>query len=467
MGKIKKGSVSIGVVAMPFPESWEFNTSLFVAGRWDYAHDGPLNDRVPIIMVNTGPSLAGKRNLVVKAFLETDSEWLLFVDTDQDFDGDLPARMLESADAVERPVLSALIMAERDGKIAPACTVFVDGRFKAPQVIPSERHWNVATVGTGCVLIHRSVFEKVAEGRDDDAFPWFKHDQFEGPDGKPSEMSEDYVFSLRCQAADIPLTVDTSIEVGHVKKRTLTTRDFYAQPWVEPPARRSVAIIPTKGHQRWVKALTAELADDPACDEVVIVDNGCNSSMRRWLDGTGYTIIDGRGMGIHEMWNAGAAHALSKPGHVDLFFLNDDVELSAGATGVLREALAQSDDLVAVCPNYDGRDGAGIERLHGVCGEKYDGTGGLAGFAFMVKSELFTLGGYAFPEQAMWWYGDTDLLFTIEAGGGWYGMVHACQVEHLGGGGNTGKWDDPAVQRQLAADQAWFQSKWAPEAVSA
>lgn len=464
---MKRGTVTVGVAAMPQPESWEFFGSMFTAGRWDLAEGGVLNPKVPLILITGGPSLAGKRNKVVEAFLETESEWLLFVDTDQDFDADLPSRMVASADPVERPILSALIMADRGDKvglrIGPACTIWHEDRFIVPPFIPDEQHWQVSTAGTGCILIHRSVLERLAELHAEDAFPWFKHGQRNDPEtGKPDEMSEDYVFSLRAAAAGFPIVVDTTIEVGHVKRRTLTSADFYAQPGVAPPAARTVAIIPVKNNLGYTKGVVRQLRDDADCDEIIVVDNGSNRDTRSWLDGAGVTIIDAPDVGIHAMWNAATAYAINKrPGPVNLLYLNNDVRLGDRFCGGLADALRNGpDDLVAVCPNYDGRDGEGVERLRGVCGERYDGTGGLAGFAYMVKSELFTQGGYAFPEACKWWWGDTDLTLTIDTGGGWYGMVHGVEVEHLDGGGRTGDWSDPEMQQQLLADQAAFRAKW-------
>src|SRR5207237_1347913 len=112
------------------------------------------------------------------------------------------------------------------------------------------------------------------------------------------------------------------------------------------------------------------------------------------------------------------------------------------------------------CPNYDGRAGEPLERLQGICANRYDGTGGLAGFALMVKGELFRA-GYRFPEDAMWWYGDNDLTLTIDKHNGWYAMVTTVEVEHLDGGGQTGEgWADYGNTPQGKADLEAFQRRW-------
>ena len=466
---MKRGSVSIGMAVMPAPQSHDFYASLLRLNRWDVAEGGHLNPEAPMIVISGGPSLAGKRNKIVRSFLDdTDSEWLLFIDDDETFDPNLVGRMVESADADKRPILSALIMADRGPgmglRIGPACTLFHEDKFVVPPFIPAEQHWEVATAGTGCLLIHRRVLEQMGEAHADDAFPWFKHGQRNDPDtGEPGEMAEDYVFSLRAAALGFPIVVDTTIELGHIKNRTLTTADFYAQPGVEPAPPRTVAIIPVKDKLHYTKGVVRQLLDDDGCDEIIVVDNGSKQATQKWLAGQDVTTIEMPGAGIHAMWNYATSYALSKArGPVNLLYLNNDLRLGDGFCGGLAEALRNGPpELVAVCPNYDGRDGQGVERLQSISANRYDGTGGLCGFAFMVRSELFTQAGYRFPEDCMWWFGDNDLTLTIDTLlGGWYGMVHGVEVEHLDGGGRTGDWSSDEMQPQLAADKAAFEEKW-------
>jgi GT2 family glycosyltransferase len=195
--------------------------------------------------------------------------------------------------------------------------------------------------------------------------------------------------------------------------------------------------------------------------DILILDNGSNAETRRWFETQKVAkVAAAMGLGIHEMWNAGAKWAMSLHPRANLLFLNNDIRIGPDFCHTLRNALRSDDELVAVCPNYDGRTLVeDVAQLHGICANRYDGTGGLAGFAFMVKSELFAA-GWEFPEDCKWWFGDNDLTLTIDQMGGWYGMAGGTTVEHLDGGGKTGKWDDPKMQAQLAADQAVFMEKW-------
>lgn len=448
--------VSLGVVYGTLEPDFVWSLVRLLAWDGEYAHR--LSHRTFILPCQT-TNIAAGRNTIVRAFLEEgDADWLLFVDTDQTFDADLIERMVLSADPVERPVVSALIMAERPSKripIAPACTVWNDEvqDFVIPHMIPADRHWQVATVGTGCLLVHRSVLERMGAEWADDAFPWFKYAQHNRK-GVPDVMGEDYTFSLRATKLEVPLVVDTTIQVGHVKKRTLTAADFWAQvPDADRP-RRCYAVIPTKGRLDLVSQVVADLRRDGGYDGIVVCDNGSPRKLVNWCESQDdVTRLDCADMGIHEMWNAAVDATAGWP-HTDYAFLNNDLRLGVGMLPVLRRTLVEHPELLVVCPNYDGRDMlADVEQRSDICADRYDGTGGIAGFAFVVRGEVFAQ-GYRFPAECKWWYGDNDLLLAV---GGRAAIVRDATVEHLDGGSQTGRWDDPEMAAQLEADrEAWF-----------
>lgn len=463
---MKPGRVSIAQViraGYPFGESVNALEAAYVYDVNQRPERRIFDHRMWKITVMSGHCIASKRNIAVRAFLDGDAEWLVFIDDDQVFDPDAIHRLIAGAHPLERPIVSALIMAERTKgmPVAPACAAWDGQSFRQYEAIPTERWWQVGTAGCGFLAIHRTVLERVGDAHADDAWPWFKFAQWQPDGAKPDIMSEDYVFSLRAQALGYPVYVDTRAHVGHIKTRVLTARDFWNQFPPEAHEVTNVAVIPVKDNLPYTQGIVKQLLADDACHEVVVVDNGSTAKTRKWLDAQPITVLDAPGVGIHHMWNLGAAHALEYHARPHIAFLNNDIRISSPFMGPLSDALTHGPpDLMAVCPNYDGRTGAGIERLQGICAERYDGTGGLSGFAYMVRGELF-LQGYRFPMDAMWWFGDNDLLLSIEMIGGWYGMAHSCTVEHLDGGGRTGKWDDPKVQQQLAKDQAAFQRKWA------
>jgi ABC-type polar amino acid transport system ATPase subunit len=71
--------------------------------------DNPLE--TSIIQVGSTHVMMG-RNIICHRFLkESTADWLVFIDTDQEFPPNILERLIESADPDERPIVSALIMA--------------------------------------------------------------------------------------------------------------------------------------------------------------------------------------------------------------------------------------------------------------------------------------------------------------------------------------------------------------------
>jgi hypothetical protein len=48
------------------------------------------------------------------------------------------------------------------------------------------------------------------------------------------------------------------------------------------------------------------------------------------------------------------------------------------------------------------------KQVFDTCRSRYDGTGGMAGFAMVLRSELVK--AWSFDEGYKWWYGDDDLV---------------------------------------------------------
>jgi GT2 family glycosyltransferase len=354
-------------------------------------------------------------------------------------------------------------------RIVPACIGFETLEPPTPReysTIPPQQHWQVGAVGSGCVLLHRTVLQKIWDANRKDAQPWFKYVQWDYTDPETGEevhdiMGEDYVFSLRAQAVGFPCFVDTTIEVGHIKKRTLTTRDFWPQVPPELVPTKNFVVIPVKDQLKMTKALLRQLHDQGEHDGILVLDNGSNPETVKWLGSQTFAkVMDCSGMGIHEMWNAGATWAMNRHHKANIAFLNNDIIIGDKFISTLAAGLRSDPHMVAICPNYDGRETAEpIVQLHGICADRYDGTGGLAGFAFMVKSEWFQE-GWRFPEDCKWWFGDNDLVLSIDMAGAWYAMATETTVEHIEGGSKTGNWEDPEMQQQLARDKGAFMRRW-------
>ncbi len=142
---------------------------------------------------------------LVKAALDSGTDWVLYVDDDICTPPDVYFRLREHADPVERPVVSALGFFKEppyfpsifkydgwDGTGVPTIgTPMVDLDFPENQLI------KVDGCGMTCMLIHRSVFDRIEK-------PWF---QTAGPDGW---------FNRQLWYAKIPTYLHTGIIVDHL-----------------------------------------------------------------------------------------------------------------------------------------------------------------------------------------------------------------------------------------------------------
>src|SRR6185369_6841874 len=116
------------------------------------------------------------RNKGVKTFLEEDNaDWLFWVDTDMGFAPDTIDLLMDAADPVERPMVGALCFSQRedsaDGFGGYRCTAtptifdwaHIEGQYgwQVRWNYPQNTVMQVGGTGAACVLVHRSVFEKI------------------------------------------------------------------------------------------------------------------------------------------------------------------------------------------------------------------------------------------------------------------------------------------------------------------
>lgn len=453
---MKPGAVYVGMIHGP-----DFAAPTLTCWTRLFLHDLRHDQR--IVSGGWSPAFCGSsripqgRNDTVTKMLESEAEWLFWIDSDMAFEATALEDLLAAADPNERPIVGGLCFAHH--------IVNVDNEYNTPitEVVPTIYGYDpddigfvpavdyprdtlvqCAATGSAFILIHRSVFEGWTD--------WYG----QIPIGDRI-VSEDISFCIKAGARGFLTHVHTGIKTKHAKTVYLDERMFDTQAPITVP--EPFVVIPVKDNKKMTQALLRQLIEETDREHIVVVDNGSNPETKRWLDTQRMaTVIDGTGMGIHEMWNLGAQWCLARNPRARIAFLNNDLELGPNFLAGLSAALDSDPTLVAVCPNYDARAGDGVERLHGICADKYDGTGGLAGFAFMVKGEWFER--YRFPEDCMWWFGDNDLCLTIEAAGGWYGMVHGVTVVHLDGGGQTGDWSNYLDTEQGKADLAAFCARW-------
>jgi hypothetical protein len=174
------------------------------------------------------------RNKTAEAFLDRDADWLFVVDTDMGFAPDTLERLLDAADPVERPIVGALCFAWRevaqDGlsgfRTEPRPTVFdyvklPDGteKFMGRSQYPLDELVRCAGTGSACILIHRSVIEKLEQSYGP---TWY--DRVKGTDG--SMLGEDISFCVRATACGFPIHVHTGVKTSHLKNVWVSEVDY-------------------------------------------------------------------------------------------------------------------------------------------------------------------------------------------------------------------------------------------------
>ena len=179
--------------------------------------------------------LVKARNNTVKAFLAGDEEWLWWVDTDMGFAADSLQALLTLADPTERPMVAGLCFAQMErehdgfgGFITEAIPTLYrwaelgDGvrGFVSWRNYPRNAMCEVNATGSAFLLIHRSVFEKIAA-----EFGETWYDQIPAPDGV-GLLGEDLSFCVKARHAKVPIFVHTGIKTTHRKPRWLGEADY-------------------------------------------------------------------------------------------------------------------------------------------------------------------------------------------------------------------------------------------------
>jgi len=221
-------------------------------------YDVSLNKRIVHgggwLGVQAGANLSGPHNGIVKQFLSYGAaEWLLMVDSDMTFSPDAVEKLLEYADPVEAPIVGALCFGFDDkGEVQP--TLYgLDGDendLEHMAVIryhewPPDSMFHVSATGTGCLLMHRTVFERMREFQVpsrpqpgfNDAYPWFQETEHDG-----SPVGEDITFCWRAALMGIPTHVNTAVQCGHVKRRLLTVESYFLGRGLLSPQHAGAAL---------------------------------------------------------------------------------------------------------------------------------------------------------------------------------------------------------------------------------
>jgi GT2 family glycosyltransferase len=216
-------------------------------------------------------------------------------------------------------------------------------------------------------------------------------------------------------------------------------------------------VVPVLDHLELTRDLLGDLWAQGGYDTITIFDNGSRQATRDWLaeqaKADRIDVVDADGWRLYRMWNEGVRRACQRSPVCDVAILNNDLRLGPRFLASLSATLRADPRLWAVSPTYDGRAVDGVELVGGTYKD-----GGLAGFAFMVRGEVF--GPLGFDEEFEWWFGDDDLVAQIERCGGRAAITGDTWVRHVNGGSQTILGRVPEVYQLLRRDYARMLAKW-------
>jgi hypothetical protein len=169
------------------------------------------------------------RNLVVKTFLETtNAAWLLMIDSDERLSLPTFKKLVDAAHDKDCPIVSGLVFAaffDGDDSLRPVPTIYRMDSEKGLEAIdgyPIDELIEVDAVGTGCLLIHRSVLEEIRknatpnQGKD---WAWFVEGAIDG-----TYFGEDLLFSKRLKSMGFKIHAHTGAILPHQKQFWLDQR---------------------------------------------------------------------------------------------------------------------------------------------------------------------------------------------------------------------------------------------------
>ena len=224
----------------------------------------------------------GNRNIIARHFLESEAEWLFWVDSDNVNPVASIRRLLDTA-GTTRTIVSGIYYTKEKNPIPVVYAHHEDGRYhhltqwERGEIIPIE------AAGMNCCLMHRSVLEDIdknyvslrmsiggdmAVHRDD-----IEGDVFKEKSGPNDNKVIDGVFHFRVYSPHEPVNVqffelrfgrtedmgffekarrvghqlwlDTSVECGHLKQQGVTGKEYRegnnSRHWVRQAGEESMA----------------------------------------------------------------------------------------------------------------------------------------------------------------------------------------------------------------------------------
>lgn len=178
-----------------------------------------------------GAVLSIYRNIMSEEFLDTEHDWMFFLDSDMVLPDNALELLLDAADPITRPVVAGVyMMALKDGNVP---SMFYWGKDVGTNkyrmhartgFIPDDETIEVDGTGSGCILIHRDALLALHKHYGPPE-PWYGVDVRDG-----TIIGEDFTFCMRLKDIGIPVYVRTGVRVGHAGKTMTLTCGMHNGP---------------------------------------------------------------------------------------------------------------------------------------------------------------------------------------------------------------------------------------------
>lgn len=417
--------------------TYSWHRSMIELVGWDMAREGRIIRGGYIAMRYGTDGISLARNKAAADFLaEKNADWLFWIDTDMGFGPDIIDRLLEAADPVERPIVGALAFSQReevdDGMGGFRCratpTIF-DWVNTGDQMgfgirfdYPANTLTQVGGTGSACILIHRSVFERIEEkyGR-----AWYDR----VPNTSTGQLlSEDLAFCLRAGTLGIPVHVHTGVKTTHLKQLWLAEDDYYSQvalaqlePTAPPATEPTAVIVPVLGRPQnaapFMESLKASGAD--LATVYAVADSDDAATCKAWEE-AGATVL------LHAAGGAPGTFAVKVNGGYQftdepwLFLVGDDVRFHPGWLDHAQHAARDGAHVIGTNDLHNPRVIAGEHATHLLVRRAYVDERG----ASWDGPKVVCHEGYRH------WFVDDELVTAAKQRGVW-AMALRSEVEHM------------------------------------
>lgn len=196
-----------------------------------------------------GNQIARQRETVINYWFDkTDTEWLLWVDSDVVISPEKFKLLWDNKDAKERPIVTGVYFTTdtpEEPLMIPMPTIYEFGEadntigIKRIHPMPENKLIKIGAAGMGFVLMHRSIVERIREVLPD--APLFA----EVGTGN-GFMGEDIYFYAVCDKAEIPVYCHTGAVAPHMKRFSLDEHYYKAFFGGAKPEKQSNLILPKR-----------------------------------------------------------------------------------------------------------------------------------------------------------------------------------------------------------------------------